>query len=87
MLEQLRKRRADLIATKMIHVLENQRYLLGDASHDPEFPSFADESDLAYYHRLQGHIEECTYLMAMCMVKKATTGTTDLRKEVMDWST
>ncbi len=80
MIEQLRKRRADLISTKMLHVIDRQQYLLGGASHDPDFPSFADADDLAYYHRLQGRIEECDYLMALLR-------TTDLRKEVIDWGT
>ncbi|MDQ3541091.1 MAG: hypothetical protein M3440_10415 [Chloroflexota bacterium] len=72
MIEQLRKRRADLIATKMIHVLETQQFQPGDAARDPDVPSFADPDDLSYYYRMCGRIEELDYLMAL-LSREVTT--------------
>ncbi len=80
LLEQLRKRRSDLILIKVTHVIKNQKYRPGEADYDSDFPSFADDNDLTYYHRLQGRIDECAYLVYLL-------STAELRKEVIDLST
>jgi hypothetical protein len=54
-----------------------------DIDYTREDPSFADADDLEYYHRLCGHIEECTYMIAAILTPPAT----GLREEVIDWST
>lgn len=65
MIEHIRKRRAELIATKMRHIGKAQQYQPGDEEYDPDFPSFEDDDDFSYYCRLQGHIEELHHVMEL----------------------
>ncbi len=75
MIEQLRIRLTVLIVAENLHVNEMQQYHPGDEGYDPDFPSFADDDDRAYYYRLRGHIEEVHYLLEL-LGWEATTGTT-----------